>query len=97
MFRSFFMAATPGHPRLFPESVSPVTILARLARAYAGTPVPLSSEESYAIDTRRPDGDVLIGLERWPLGKGGRNQDPIDVDTSIRSRWTNQRAVSARP
>jgi hypothetical protein len=97
MFRSFFMAATPGHPRLFPESVSPVTILARLARAYAGTPVPLSSEESYAIDTRRPDGDVLIGLERWPLDKGGRNQDPIDVDTSIRSRWTNQRAVSARP
>jgi len=48
--RNLLMTATPGHPGLFPEDASPVNYLTRLANAYVGTTIALSSEESYWLD-----------------------------------------------
>ena len=52
MFRSLFVASTPGMPNLFPDDVTPVNVIPRLRNAYLGAEVPLASEESYWVDPR---------------------------------------------
>jgi hypothetical protein len=55
MLRSFLIANTPDHPRLFPADETPVNILPRILNAYAGTQLPLATEESYWVDYRTLD------------------------------------------
>jgi hypothetical protein len=52
MFRSLFLASTPGKQAIFPDDVTPVNIIPRLLNAYTGSQAPLASEESYWVDTR---------------------------------------------
>jgi hypothetical protein len=67
MFRSFFLAATPGRTDVFPDDTTPVNVLTRLLNAYTGLGAPLSSEESYWADTRTPDPDKVFLLEPWTV------------------------------
>ncbi len=55
MLRSFLIANTPGHPRLFPDDATPLNLIPRILNAYAGTELPLASEESFWIDYRTFD------------------------------------------
>ena len=52
MFRSLFLASTPGKESVFPDDMTPVNMIPRLLNAYAGQSSPLASEESYWVDTR---------------------------------------------
>ena len=52
MFRSLFLASTPGKEAVFPDDMTPVNMIPRLLNAYAGQSSPLASEESYWVDTR---------------------------------------------
>jgi hypothetical protein len=61
MFRSLFLASTPGHPGLFPNDNTPVNVLTRLLNAYTGSAYPLATEESYWLDTRLIDAKGLLG------------------------------------
>ena len=61
MFHSLLLAATPGHPGLFPDDASPVNLLSRLLNAYTTIQVPLSSEEDYWLDTREVERKGLLG------------------------------------
>src|SRR3954452_9977044 len=61
MYRSLFLASTPGHPRLFPDDATPVNVLTRLLNAYTGSSYPLTTEESYWLDTREVDKKGLLG------------------------------------
>lgn len=67
MFRSFFLAATPGRTHVFPLDTSPVNMLTRLLNAYTGSEIALSSEESYWLDTRSFGPRGLFELEPWPI------------------------------
>ena len=61
MYRSLFLAATPGRTRVFPDDTTPVNTLTRLLNAYTGSTYPLVSEESYWLDTRLIDKKGLLG------------------------------------
>jgi hypothetical protein len=67
MFRSFFLASTPGKTDIFPNNTTPVNMLTRLLNAYTGLGAPLSSEESYWSDTRTADPSQVFKLELWPV------------------------------
>jgi len=73
MFRSLFLASTPGHAGLFPVDNTPVNVLTRLLNAYTGSSYPLASEESYWLDTRLIDAQGLLG-PLTPLPPG----EPLD-------------------
>jgi hypothetical protein len=49
MLRSIFIAATPGHPNLFPADVTPINIIPRLLNTYAATHLSMATEESYIL------------------------------------------------
>jgi len=68
MLRSFLVARTPGHPRLFPDDATPVNILPRILNAYAAAAVPLATEESYLVDlvTVQPSGPPVT-LIPWVI------------------------------
>jgi hypothetical protein len=61
MYRSLFLAATPGRTHVFPNDTTPVNALTRLLNAYTGSTYPLVSEESYWLDTRLVDKQGLLG------------------------------------
>ncbi len=69
MFRSVFLAATPGRTDVFPNDTTPVNMLTRLLNAYTGLNAPLSSEESYWADTRTADPDKVFELKLWPISE----------------------------
>jgi hypothetical protein len=50
MLRSLLLARTPGHPGLFPDDATPINMLPRILNAYAGSSLPLATEESYWTD-----------------------------------------------
>jgi len=75
MYRSLFLAATPGHPGLFPDDNTPVNVLTRLLNAYTGSSYPLASEESYWLDTRQVDTKGLLGPPLLKIDAG----DPPDA------------------
>jgi hypothetical protein len=66
MLRSFFIAATPGHPSLFPDDVTPVNLVPRLLNAFAGDTLPLATEESYLVDLRTLSVAGPLALRQWP-------------------------------
>ena len=74
MFHSLFLAATPGHPGLFPDDNTPVNVLTRLLNAYTGASYPLAGEESYWLDTRQVDAKGLLGPSLMKIEDG----DPLD-------------------
>lgn len=47
---SLFASSTPGRPGLFPDDTTPINILPRLLNAYAGTSLPLATEDIYWTD-----------------------------------------------
>ncbi len=61
--RSLFVSYTPGHPDLFPDDPTPVDLFPRLLNGYAGTTLPMSSEESYWADLTRTQQNGLFMLE----------------------------------
>jgi hypothetical protein len=63
---SMFMAATPGHPGLFPDDVTPINIIPRLLNAYAGTTLPLETEETYWTDMQTLDSAGPLTLVAVP-------------------------------
>jgi hypothetical protein len=63
---SLFLASTPGHPRLFPDDTTPINIIPRVLNAYAGTSLPLETEESYWTDMTTVGTDGPLRLERAP-------------------------------
>jgi hypothetical protein len=65
MFRSLFLASTPGHPGLFPDDTTPINMLPRLLNTYAGTSLPMATEESYWTDILSIRRDGLLNLRRW--------------------------------
>jgi hypothetical protein len=67
MIRSFFVAATPGRPGLFPDDVTPINVIPRLLNAYAGTDLPMASEESYLVDMRTVHTSGMLNLIPWSL------------------------------
>jgi hypothetical protein len=62
MFRSLFLASTPGRTALFPSDATPVNILTRLLNAYTDSTTAMSSEESYWLNTRLIDEKGLFAL-----------------------------------
>lgn len=50
MLRSFLIGRAPGHSRLFPEDVTPVNLVPRILNTYAGTRLPLATEDSSWVD-----------------------------------------------
>lgn len=52
MFRTLFLASTPGRTAVFPDDVTPVNLIARLRNAYTGGGAALATEESYWVDPR---------------------------------------------
>ena len=67
MFRSLFLAVTPGRAEVFPDDTTPVNLMTRLLNAYANSTLALSSEESYWIPTRGGTETRPLSLERWPV------------------------------
>jgi hypothetical protein len=67
MFRSLFLAATPGHPQLFPSNVTPVNILGRLRNSYTGSNAPLAPETSWWVDARNPASTGLFPTQIQPI------------------------------
>jgi hypothetical protein len=74
MYRSLFLAATPGHSGLFPDDTTPVNVLTRLLNAYTGSSYPLASEELYWLDTRHVDASGVLGPSLTKIEPG----DPLD-------------------
>ena len=66
MLRSFFVSSTPGRPGLFPDDVTPINIIPRLLNAYAGTDLPMATEESYVVDMRTVETTGMLNLIPWP-------------------------------
>jgi hypothetical protein len=67
MLRSFFVSTTPGRPGLFPADVAPINLIPRLLNAYAGTQMPLATEESYVVDMRTVNATGLLTLIPWSI------------------------------
>lgn len=64
--RSFLIASTPAHPNLFPDDTTPVNIIPRILNAYAGSGIPLASEESFWADLRKNEnGGPPFELVPW--------------------------------
>ena len=102
MFRSLFLAATPGRADVFPEDMAPVNILTRLLNSYAGADLKVASQESYWLDTRIIDvmkafsGSHRCSI-RWPT-KAPRNREqarPRDLDAMSVTASDNARSRRA--
>ena len=65
MFRSLFLAATPGKSDVFPPDMTPVNLLTDLLNAYVGTDLALSTDESYWLETRAVDERGIFQFEPW--------------------------------
>ena len=69
MFRNLFLASTPDRSDVFPDDVTPVTVLRRLLNAYTGSSLPLSSEESYWLDDRMATVTGLFKLQPQAIAR----------------------------
>lgn len=74
MLRSFFVAYTPGQPRLFPDDVTPVNLIPRLLDAYGDAGLPLTTEESYWVDMDALQTAGPLSFIQWPID--GVSGDP---------------------
>ena len=59
-FRDFFAARMPGHPRLFPDDISPVNVLSTIENTYLGTELPMRDYEAW-----QSTGGLVLRLVRW--------------------------------
>ena len=61
---NLFLARSPGKPGLFPDDTTLINVFPRILNAYAGTNLPLASEESYWTDLRTTGTVGIFNLER---------------------------------
>lgn len=61
--RSLFMARTPDGSLVFPDDVSPVNVLPRIANVYLGTEIELAEETSYWVDIDAIGAKGLLSFE----------------------------------
>jgi hypothetical protein len=62
MFRSLFLARTPGSEGVFPNDTTPINLIPRLLNAYVDANLPLASEDSYWLDNDASESSSLTPI-----------------------------------